>query len=94
MKRLAYLTVTGPAFGDNVRRRTTTQRRIYVTTTPQFRIRGIDPKVWARFIARLAADNVKPGEFFFRAIHRYADGDTTLELPPKSEIVATNKRDR
>ena len=60
-------------------------------TSPQFHIRGIEPGVWTRFIARLAADNVKPGEFFYRAIHRYAAGDTTLELPPTTELACEVK---
>lgn len=55
-------------------------------SAPQFRIRGIEPAAWERFIARLKADHVRPGEFFYRAIHRYAAGDSSLELPPKTEL--------
>lgn len=83
MKRVVYLTRTGPAFRHNGRGRT--PRDPNVSSTPQFRIRGIDPNVWREFLARLERDNVRPGEFFYRAVHRYAAGDKVLELPPQSE---------
>lgn len=86
MKRLVSAIRTAPAFGHNDGKRSTHRRRINVPSSPQYRIRGIEPDVWARFIKRLEADKVRAGEFFYRAIHRYASGDTSLELPPESEL--------
>jgi hypothetical protein len=53
-----------------------------MSQTPVYRLRGIDPELWQRFLARLTRDELRVSKFFDRIIRRYADGAEAIELPP------------
>ena len=92
MKRLAYLTRTGPAFtiSPEHAKASTRQVRIRRVTTKQpivFKVRlptHADQGTWNKFVARAQTDGVTLGDLFRSLIYGYAEGKDSLKLPPSS----------